>query len=101
MANLRELKKDINYLVLELISDCFMYSDFHPGEKTDELSALISEAVDLRNDLITRVNNPLNRDDPKTVRSHFQTIKKDLLTGIDTLFGKLSALSGEKQSVDI
>jgi len=96
MANLRELKKDISYLVLELISDCFMYSDFHPGEKTDELSALVSEAVDLRNDLIARVNNPLSRDDPKAVRAHYQAIKKDLITGIDTLFGKLSALSGKE-----
>ena len=43
MASVRELKKDIDYLIFEVISDCFVYSNVHPENKTDELTALISD----------------------------------------------------------
>ena len=38
MASVRELKKDIDYLIFEVISDCFVYSGIHPDNKSDELS---------------------------------------------------------------
>ena len=96
MANLRALKKDINNLVYELISDCLIYSGLHPDDKKEKVTTILAEAVTLRNDLIARINNPLDKADPKAVRSHFKMVKSDLVTGVDTLFGKLSSLSGQK-----
>ena len=96
MANLRELKKDINNLVYELISDCLIYSGLHPDDKKEKIEAILSEAVNLRNDLIARTNNPSDKAEPKAVRSHYRMIKNDLLTGVDTLFEKLSSLSDKK-----
>jgi hypothetical protein len=97
MASIRELKKDIDYLVFEVISDCFMYSNVHPENKSDELSVLISDAVEFRNDLIARVNNPDGKDNPKIIRAYYKTLEKDLLTGVDKLFERLSALSAKKK----
>ena len=97
MASIRELKKDIDYLIFEVISDCFVYSNVHPENKTDELSILISDAVEFRNDLIARVNNPDGKDNPKIVKAYYKTVEKDLLTGIDKLFERLSALSAMKK----
>jgi hypothetical protein len=97
MASVRELKKDIDYLVFEVISDCFVYSNIHPDNKSDELTALISEAVEFRNDLIARVNNPDGKDNPKIVKAYYKTVGKDLLTGVDELFERLSALSSKKK----
>ena len=79
MASIRELKKDIDYLVFEVISDCFVYSNVHPENKTDELSALISDAVEFRNDLIARVNNPDGKDNPKIVKAYYKLWKKIFL----------------------
>jgi hypothetical protein len=97
MASVRELKKDIDYLVFEVISDCFAYSNIHPDNKSDELSTLISDAVEFRNDLIARVNNPDGKDNPKIVKVYYKTVEKDLLTGVDKLFERLSALSSKKK----
>lgn len=97
MASVRELKKDIDYLVFEVISDCFTYSNIHPDNKSDELSTLISDAVEFRNDLIARVNNPDGKDNPKIVKAYYKTVEKDLLTGVDKLFERLSALSSKKK----
>ena len=33
MASIKNLKKDIDYLFFELISDCFLFTSIHKGEK--------------------------------------------------------------------
>ena len=97
MASIRELKKNIDYLVFEVVSDCLVFSNLHPGNESDELSALISDAVEFRNDLIARVNNPDGKDNPKIVKSYYKTVEKDLITGVDKLFKRLSDLSSKKK----
>lgn len=97
MASLRDLKKDIDYMMYEVISDCFVYQGVHPDHKTEELQAIINDAVSLRNDLIARVNNPDGKDNPKIVKAYYQTVKKDLAVGADKLFSRLSALSIQKK----
>jgi hypothetical protein len=96
MASVRNLKKDIDYLVFEVISDCFTFSEMNPDVKTDELAALISETVDFRNDMISRVNNPDGKDNPKIVKAYYKKLEKDLFAGVDQFFTRLSELSSGK-----
>ena len=93
MASVRGLKKDIDTLIFEVISDCFVYSGLHPDEEADKASGIISDAVNLRNDLIARVNNPDGKDNPKIVKAYYKGVEKDLVSGVDKLFGRLSNLS--------
>lgn len=97
MASVRVLKKDIDYLVFEVISDCFTYSGLHPDNKTDEVSAIISDAVNFRNDLIARVNNPDGKDNPKILKAYYKSVEKDLFSGVDKFFNRLSSLSAKKK----
>jgi hypothetical protein len=97
MASVRGLKKDIDSLIFEVISDCFIYSGLHPENKSDEVSAIISDAVKFRNDLIARVNNPDGKDNPKIVKSYYKCVEKDLISGVDKLFKKLSTLPKKKK----
>jgi len=95
MPSIRKLKKDIDCLVFEVISDCFTFGTLHPDEEPEDVSSIISDAVNLRNDLIKRVNNPERSDDYKVIRARFRNIEKDLFVGIDKLCGKLSLLTGK------
>ena len=97
MPSIRKLKKDIDYLVFEVISDCFTFGTLHPDDKEEEVSGIIADAVVLRNELIKRVNNPEKTDDPKSIRAHFKLVEKDLFIGTDRLCGKLSALHGKEE----
>jgi len=97
MASVRELKKDIDFLIFEVISDCFVFSNLHPENKTDELTGLISDAVEFRNDLIARVNNPDGKDNPKIVKAYYKSVEKDLVQGVDKLFERLSTISSKKK----
>ena len=97
MASIRKLKKNIDNQVFEFISDCLLFSEIHSGKKSDDIGSLIEEAVSLRNDLIARVNNPDGKDNPKIVRKHYQAIQSDLISGVDDLCKRLSALSSKKK----
>ncbi len=92
MASIRQLKKDIDYLVFEVISDCFTFGALHPDDREEEVTSIISDAVALRNELIQRVNNPEGGRDPKASKAHYKNVVKDLYVGVDDLCGRLSAL---------
>lgn len=95
MANLRELKKDIDYLVFEVVSDCLIYANIHNEDNSQKISEIIEDAIELRNELIARVNQPEDKHNPKTIKLHYKTIRKDLFTGVDKLFASLSSLSAK------
>ena len=97
MANLRELKKEIDNQIYAVISDCFAYSELHPSGKNDVVSGIINEAVDLRNELIGRVNELPSGADKKQIKGHFQAVKADLASGTDKLFNQLSSVSTKKK----
>ncbi len=89
MASLRFIKKDIDFLVSEVISDCWTFIYLNGGNKGEQALAIINEAVDLRNDLYNRVNNP----DKENVKKHFKAVNEDLLKGVDSLFVKISEMA--------
>ena len=57
MASLRILKKEIDYRLEEFVFDCEMAIYFQPS-KEEAVVALMEKAVDLRNMLYFKANNP-------------------------------------------
>ncbi|MDR2448655.1 MAG: hypothetical protein LBD52_01690 [Prevotellaceae bacterium] len=88
MASIRNIKKDIDYLIGEVISDCCTFMALYPEKKQEEALALIHETIDLRNALITRVNHPEGK-----AKAHYRAIFNDLLKGVDESFQKISAFT--------
>lgn len=97
MASVKKLKKDIDNLIFEVISDCFIYTGLHPDNKAKDVSGIVTDAVSLRNNLIARANNPDGKGNPKIIKKHYQTIKADLSAGVDKLCGRLSVISKKKK----
>lgn len=89
MASLRIIKKDIDYLVSEVVSDCWTFLYINPGKKADDAVAIINEAVEFRNDLYNRVNKP----NKENMKAHYKAVSKDLLTGVDSFFKRVSELT--------
>ena len=97
MGSIRKLKKEIDSQVYGVISDCFAFSELNPDEKSDEVSGIISDAVNFRNDLMHRVNNPDREADPKGIKAYYQLVNSDLTNGVDKLFTRLSSVSKKKK----
>ena len=77
MASIKELKDDINYITYDLINECFTFKNYHP-ENGGEADKAIREIVRLRNEFVSRVNHPENKEDAKKLRAHFNKIRVDL-----------------------
>ena len=86
--NLREIKKDIEYVIGAFVDDCALFLSVHPvhpGKNADEVANLIDGAVDLFNDLRDRLGKPEGNK-----RAYYDGIRKELLEKTDALYDKLS-----------
>lgn len=95
MANLRYLKKEIDYRLEELVFDCDMAIYFQPS-KEKEIFDVMQEAVGLRNDLFTKANNPAEPHNPSLVRKHYAALRTEMVNAYEKLFGKLSKINEVK-----
>jgi len=91
MASRRKLKKDIDFLTFEVISDCYNYIYLHPGNE-EKVMEIIKETVANRNNLIARTNHPDGKDNAKMVKAHYKAVFTDLINNTDSSFTKLSEL---------
>lgn len=85
--NLRDIKKDIEFFVAEFIDDCALFVALNPHKDSDEIVAIIDEAVDLYNDLKQRSNHPEGNK-----RAFYYGLTKEMFEKLDTLCEKLSAV---------
>ncbi len=85
MASIRNLKKDINFLAYELLTEVFAYKHFHPETDEKKLDEMILDLVKIRNELIARTNSAKEFDNPSQVKSHFSKIQSDMVKLVDVM----------------
>lgn len=93
MANRRDIKKDINNILGDVLEECFSEMLNNPDKNENEINAIIDEAVDLSDDLIFRVNNAQVVTQGKSVKKHFHKISEELEDKAISFIEKLNALS--------
>ncbi len=96
MANLRTLKKEIDYCLEEVVFDCDMAICFQPS-KEQEIFAVMQEAVGVRNALFAKAMNPAEPHNKSLVRKHYAALRAEMAASFEELFGKLSKINGEKK----
>ena len=96
MANLRELKKEIDYRLEEVVFDCDMAICFQPSKET-EIFEVMQEAVAIRNDLFTKANNPAEPHNPSLVRKYYAALRADIVRSFEALFEELSKINEVKK----
>lgn len=89
MASKRLLKKSINNLTYELVSECFTFRHFHP-EQNSGINEIIHDVVKTRNELIGRVNQVPS--DKKDLVTHYNGIVEDMHAMVNKL-DKLETLT--------
>ncbi|MDR1339331.1 MAG: hypothetical protein LBK58_04690 [Prevotellaceae bacterium] len=92
MANVRNLKKDIAFLVGEVISDSQLFIMLNPKHNTDAAYSIIEDAAEMYNLMIQRANHPDGKDDPKLVKRLYKALYDDLLQQTHSLFERISKL---------
>lgn len=92
MANKRNIKKDINSVLGNVLEECYSEMLNNPGVKENEINAIIDDAVDLADDLIARVNTAKTVP-AKERKAHFNKIAGELEDKAIDFIEKLNKLS--------
>ena len=88
MANVKNLKKDINYVLGDIIEAVYLWEMSSTGKPTDASNALIDEAIMTFDTLITKVNAKKVEDK----KSHFKQINAELEEAAQKLVTKINEL---------
>ncbi len=89
MASIRNLKKDINYVLGDIIEAVYVWELTNPGKDTKKSEAIIDEAIDTFDELIIK----LNLKNVENSKQHFKAINQDLEDRGRKLIDKINALS--------
>ncbi len=84
MASIKNLKKDINYVLGDIIDECLITLT---GD-TKKSEAIVDEAIILFDELIAKVN----ANDIENKKAHFKAIEAELETRAGQLLEKVNAL---------
>lgn len=88
MANVRDLKKDINYVLGDIIEAVYIWELTNPDKENKKAEAIIDEAITTFDDLITKVN----QKDVENKKKHFKTVNTELEDRGRKLIDKINAL---------
>ena len=89
MANVRNLKKDINYVLGDIIEAVYIWEYTNTDKDTKKSEAIIDEAINVFDELIAKVNDKSVKDK----KAHFNAIKSELETKGKALIDKINKLS--------
>jgi len=88
MASIRNLKKDINYVLGDIIEAVYHWEVSNSKQNSKEGSALIDEAINVFDDLIEKVN----KRDVENRSKHLKTVQNTLAEKATALIEKLNKL---------
>lgn len=91
MASKKNLKKDIDYLITDVILDCYACMEDHTEKSFSAYEEIINEIIVVKEDLLERINHFDSSIHGKS-RSYFVGIKKDLVLSITKAYDKLTEL---------
>ena len=88
MANVKNLKKDINFVLGDIIEAIYLFEMSTSGNPTPETNALIDQAIAAFDTLITKVN----AKNVENKKAHFKQINVELEQAANQLVAKINDL---------
>lgn len=88
MANVRDLKKDINYVLGDIIEAAYVWNYANSGKYAEKSEAIVDEAINTFDELIAKVNDR----SVENKKAHFKAINAELETKGHALIAKINDL---------
>ena len=94
IMNLRNIKKDIDYVLSAFVEDCATCVAVNPKANDNAIAALMEEAIDLYNELRDKAASKKIEGNKK---AFYNALRKEILERTDALYTKLSAVVAGKE----
>lgn len=89
MASVRNLKKEMNYVLSDIIEECYMWQMLQEDDKKAlKAEKIIDEAITTFDSLIEKIHT----NDVENKKAHFSAIHKELEKKAEGLLGKIQKL---------
>ncbi len=88
MASIKNLKKDINYTLGDLIGECRIWELENPSEDNSKSEKIIDQAIEVFDDLIAKVH----QKNVENKKNHYKAISKDLESKANEIAEKINNL---------
>ena len=92
MASRQRLKKEIDYVVSDLILDCYTFINMRSKTENEDVLQIVQDTLTLRNSLRDQVNHSESKDVKQTVKNYFDNIAKVLIDTVEESYVKLGKL---------
>lgn len=86
--NLRDIKKDIEYVLSAFVEDCSIVAAVNPKANEAEIGEIMEKAIELYNDLRDKA---VAKDIEGSKKAYFNGLRKEILVKVDALYEELSA----------
>ena len=89
MASVKNLKKDINYVLSDIIEECYVWQMLQEdAKKADKAEKIIDETITTFDELIEKINTK----DIENKKAHFKGISAELEKKATALLSKIEKL---------
>lgn len=88
MASVKNLKRDINFVLGDIIEAVYIWEMATAGKPTKESEAIVDEAITVFDELIAKIN----AKNVENKKEHFKQINKQLEESAGQLVAKINAL---------
>lgn len=88
MASIKNLKKDINYVLGDIIEECYTWELLNPDADKKKSDKIVDEAIAAFDMLIDKINMKSVEDK----KGHFKSIEKELEKTANKLIDRVNKL---------
>ena len=86
MASRKNLKKTVNFIVEEIVTDCLVQQALKDTDET-KVEEVLAEVLSLQNEFLARANHT----EPNNVKNYYKEFYKDFNARVDTIYAKIEA----------
>ena len=90
MANRRDLKKIINYATSQIFSECVAVSLYSTKQEEEDVKALLSAIVHMRNDFIERISH---KEPGKPAKAYYQNLIDSFNQQVEEILEQINSLN--------
>ena len=84
MASKRKFKRDLNYMVFDVVEECFSIQLYN-AKKTEVTNKLIDEVIDFRNTMTSKIHAAKSKKDFPALREEVEEAAVDFIHKINEI----------------
>ncbi len=89
MASKKNLKKNVNYIIGELFTECCVQYKYVPGTNKEEAKNLMTRILAIHNDFVSRISHP----QPGNIKGFYKKFHSDFNKQVNELIEEIGKLS--------